>query len=169
MLRYDRTIVAVLLLCGCQSGEQSKSAQATDAAGQPAAVARFTIADFQVLRYVEGDWRGSGPGADAFYESYRFTNDSTIEMIAWSDSTLTTQRETSQYLYRDGAIRTSAGARLVKADGEGHHFQESNCHALSRLRGVPKLSQCERRHRVVHPDGTADRSLFALCELGTNT
>lgn len=84
---------------------------------------RYTLADFQALRYIEGDWRGSGYEGGPFYESYRFVDDSTIDMTAWTDSTMTVARERSQYLLRDGSIRTSKGGRLQTVDDSGHHFR----------------------------------------------
>ena len=50
-------------------------------------------------------------------------NDSTIEMTAWTDSTMTAEGKRSQYMLRDGVIHTSDGARLVSVDEDGHHFQ----------------------------------------------
>ena len=88
--------------------------------------AQHETSDFQTLRYLEGDWRGSGYEGGLFYESYRFVNDSTIEMTAWTDSTMAVPRDQSQYMLRDGVIRTSEGARLARADADGHHFQGSS-------------------------------------------
>lgn len=113
MKRRRRTVVtcaaALLLVAACGPDE-----------GEPA----FT--DLETLRYLEGDWRGSGYEGGPFYESYRLVDDSTIEMTAWTDSTMTTARERSQYLLRDGAVRTTKGARLVRVDDDGHHFEAAS-------------------------------------------
>ena len=115
-----RLAALLLLLWGCGQEARTDGARASD---NDTAALRYSLADFQALRYVEGDWRGSGYEGGPFYESYRFADDSTIEMTAWTDSTMTVARESSQYLFRDGIIRTSKDARLVRVDDEGHHFQ----------------------------------------------
>lgn len=125
MTRRRMAPTLVLMLCGCASGERTERT-ASDSAAPQVATAQHTRSDFQALRYVEGDWRGSGYQGGPFYETYRFVNDSTIEMIGWTDSTLTKQQEQSHYQLRDGVIGTDKGARLVKADSTGHHFQATS-------------------------------------------
>lgn len=122
MIRACRSaVLLLLLLSGCERDVQSDRPETGDSA--QAAAVRYTVADFQALRYVEGDWRGSGYEGGPFYETYRFVDDTTIEMTAWTDSTMSVAREQSQYLLRDGSIRTSKGGRLQKVDEAGHHFR----------------------------------------------
>lgn len=124
-------IATVSLLASACTGDNRDEAPAS-AAEQSASElsvsgsAAHTIADLQALRYLEGDWRGSGYEGGPFYESYRFVNDSTIEMTAWTDSTTTTVRERSEYALRDGVIRTGSGGRLVSVDENGHHFRSGS-------------------------------------------
>jgi hypothetical protein len=130
-LRAMQSIVLLASLvfgCGDRGADDSADAgdQPTESARQAATSSPRTLADFQALRYLEGDWRGSGYAGGPFYESYRFVDDSTITMTAWSDSTLAAAREQSRYLLRDGIIRTDDGARLVRIDAEGHHFQRGS-------------------------------------------
>ena len=56
----------VFVLCGLQS-----SAQPT-----------YTKGDLQKLRWIEGDWSGIHQGKP-FYEIYRFTNDSTLQITSY--------------------------------------------------------------------------------------
>lgn len=127
MIRFDRTMVAFVLLCACSGDGRDEPAQqpaqASEAATQTSDAVQYTIADFQALRYLEGDWRGSGYEGGLFYESYRFVNDSTIEMTAWTDSTMTAASDRSEYALRDRVIHAGDDARLVRVDEEGHHFQ----------------------------------------------
>jgi hypothetical protein len=127
MIRLHRIAVASVLIYACSGDVQDEPpeqpAQASESATQAPDTADHTTADLQALRYLEGDWRGSGYEGGPFYESYRFVNDSTIEMTAWTDSTMTAPRERSEYALRDGVIRTDDGARLVRVDEDGHHFQ----------------------------------------------
>jgi hypothetical protein len=113
-------VVAALIVCAC-TGEARD-----DSARQTADTARHTTADFQALRYLEGDWRGSGSADGPFFETYRFVDDSTLEMTGWTDSTMTAAGERSRYLLRDGVIGTDDGARLARVDDEGHHFQRGS-------------------------------------------
>ena len=122
-------LAAMPLLLACGSNGRDDAAQtgtpgsASDA--QAPDTVRRSLADFEALRYLEGDWRGSGYAGGPFYESYHFVDDSTIQMTAWSDSTLTAPRERKHYQLRDGVIGTDDGARLVRIDTIGHHFQRA--------------------------------------------
>ena len=91
---------------------------------QAASPARVTLADFQGLRFLEGSWQGSGYQPGPFYESYRFVNDSTLEMAGWTDSTFTRKSDSTRYMFRNGEIRSGGGeAAVVRIDSLGYHFQ----------------------------------------------
>ena len=129
MIPFRMITASCLLMGACNGDAQRKStdqSEPNESAPQAIETSRRTLADFQTLRYLEGDWRGSGYQGGLFYESYRFVNDSTIEMTAWTDSTMATPREKSQYMFRDGVIRTGDGARLISVDDDGHHFKASS-------------------------------------------
>ena len=123
-------LAALSLVLACGAGDREDSAQPAEHSGDSTLAApdtsRRTLAEFQALRYVEGDWRGSGYAGGPFFERYHFVNDSTIEMTAWTDSTLTTPAERKQYMLRDGIIQTDDGGRLVRVDADGHHFQRGS-------------------------------------------
>jgi hypothetical protein len=72
--------------------------------------ARFALADFNALRYLEGVWRGTMPNGNAFYESYHFVNDSTILQAGHTDSTLETKSDSSRIVFRGGAVIDSSSA-----------------------------------------------------------
>ena len=128
MSRAFARVTLGLLLVGCERNAHDESATAADDGRVPAVsdTVRYSLADFQALRYVEGDWRGSGYDGGPFFETYRFVNDSTIEMTAWADSSMTAAREQSQYILRGGVIQTSKGARLVRVDQDGHRFEAAS-------------------------------------------
>ena len=77
-------------------------AQTTGSAPTPG---KFTAVQFRALRFLEGTWKGSGYAPGPFYETYRFVNDSTFEMTAWADSTLSRKNESTVYVFRGGEIR----------------------------------------------------------------
>jgi hypothetical protein len=74
------------------------------------AVGRFTAAQFASLRWLEGTWRGRLPDGGAFYERYRFVDDSTIAMRAFSDSTLAATSDSARITLRDGTVANEGGA-----------------------------------------------------------
>lgn len=60
--------------------------------------------EFAQLRWLEGTWRGSGVNQAPFFERYRFTNDTTLTIETFSDSTLATVSETSLYVLSNGKL-----------------------------------------------------------------
>jgi acetyl esterase/lipase len=67
---------------------------------------RFSESDFQKLRWLEGTWRGSAGGQEAFYERYSFANDTTIEIESFGpDETLSTIKRKGTVLILNGRAR----------------------------------------------------------------
>ena len=130
MIRLLSIATVFLLAAACSVDDRDEAPQSAAEQSVPArsvsGSAAYTIADLRALRYLEGDWRGSGYEGGPFYESYRFVNDSTIEMTAWTDSTMTAPRERSEYVLRGGVIRTGSGGRLLSVDENGHHFRSGS-------------------------------------------
>ncbi|MEO8202009.1 MAG: hypothetical protein ABI679_15865 [Gemmatimonadota bacterium] len=59
---------------------------------------------FRSLDWIAGRWRGSGGNYPAFYEEYRFRDDSTIAQHNYTDSTFTTATDSSLIAWRNGSI-----------------------------------------------------------------
>jgi hypothetical protein len=76
------------------------------APAQPAP-AKYALADFAKLRYLEGTWRGTMPNGKSFYESYHFINDSTIKKGGHTDSTFAVKSDSSLIMFRNGAVLDS--------------------------------------------------------------
>ncbi len=103
MMRFSRVAIAVALLSGaCRSSDRPGSA----------APARITLEQFQSLRWLEGTWRGDEAGADPFYESYRFLNDSTILSATYADSTARVVSDSGVLAFAGGRV-TSRGGTAV--------------------------------------------------------
>ena len=89
-------------------------AQGTRTAPVPA---RLTTRDLARLRWIVGDWRGvgvDGTKQPAFYERYRFADDSTLLVESFDDSTWTRASETTRYQLRGGRFANAGtGAQWV--------------------------------------------------------
>jgi hypothetical protein len=82
------SLLAMLVLIGC--GRES--------------AARLSLNDFAHLRWIQGDWRGELPNGGAFYERYRFLDDSTIAMRGFEDSTFTQPNDSATVAFRGGTV-----------------------------------------------------------------
>ena len=80
--------------------------------GAPAqpAPAKFALADFGKLRYLEGKWKGTMANGNPFYESYHFANDSTILKGSHTDSTFQTKSDSSMIAFRNGVVMDSSSS-----------------------------------------------------------
>src|SRR5262245_23330336 len=80
-------IVIAVVCASTAACNREQPKDATPAASTPAPMT-VSVAQFQQMRWLEGSWRGSGGGIDAFFEGYRFVDDSTIRSFEYPDSTL---------------------------------------------------------------------------------
>jgi len=97
-------LLSALLACGKKDTEQPPKDFSNPAAPAQPAPAKFALADFRTLRYLEGVWKGTMPNGKSFYESYHFMNDSTIFQANHTDSTLKTKSDSSLIVLRAGAV-----------------------------------------------------------------
>jgi hypothetical protein len=75
---------------------------------------KFTAADLQKLRWIEGTWRGTGAVDKPFFERYRFEGDSVLAVDGFADETLQKITETTRFELKDGEIGGgNDGARYV--------------------------------------------------------
>jgi hypothetical protein len=99
-LRVILFALAVFALPGCNSD----SAQTR----------KFTVADLQKLRWIEGSWRGTGEVDKPFFERYRFEGDSVLLVDSFEDETLAKVTDTTRYELKDGEFGGgSEGHRYV--------------------------------------------------------
>ncbi len=96
-------LLAVVLLClSC------KQADTQTASPKPKTL---TAADLQKLRWIEGSWRGSGDKQDAFFERYRFENETTLAVDSLEADKVT---DTTLFVLKDGEFGGgSEGSRWV--------------------------------------------------------
>jgi hypothetical protein len=107
-----RNLVRVLVLGAAMSAAaipaSSVLAQASQR-GQPKTP--FGPTDFGKLRWMEGAWKATSPGEKTYFERYHFSNDSTIDITYYGDSTFS--KETG-----NGKVYLSVG-RVYHTFGPG--------------------------------------------------
>jgi hypothetical protein len=109
-------VFALSIACGKKDAETPPPNFSNPAAPAQPAPAKFALADFGSLRYLEGVWKGTMPNGNAFYESYHFVNDSTILQGGHTDSTLQTKSDSSRIVFRNGAVIDSGGSSVSNAE-----------------------------------------------------
>jgi hypothetical protein len=122
----------------------------------------FKRGDFAKLRWLEGTWQGSGGGYDAFFERYHFVNDSTIEMTAFKDGTLTAVGSRSIIALRAG--------RIINESGSGRHEASKltgNIVQFIPIRGATGSFMFQRMARdrwtaTLQPRGNAKRTVYEM-------
>jgi hypothetical protein len=82
----------------------------------------FSAADFGKLRWLDGTWEASSPGEPTRYERFHFTNDSTVEISYYRDSTFSQPSATGRLYLSVGRVYHSFGpnrwgATHVDTDG----------------------------------------------------
>ena len=83
------------------------SALTLQAQVQPAPIKPVPLSQFRELSWLIGRWHGSSPWSPAFYEQYRFRDDSTIAMTAYTDSTFQSETADSSVIeWREGRVQT---------------------------------------------------------------
>jgi hypothetical protein len=85
---------------------------------------KFTTADLQKLRWIEGSWRGTGDVDKPFFERYRFEGDSVLLVDAFADATLTKVNDTTRFELKDGEFGGgSEGDRWVAKSIDDHAIE----------------------------------------------
>lgn len=100
-MKATAALLATFLLLCC--------ALVSIAAQVPAAQARFTEKDFARLKWIEGQWVGSGY-SKPFYELYRVASPTRIESQSFADESFTTAT-------RAGSIALEGG-RILRDNGQ---------------------------------------------------
>lgn len=102
-----RTMVTLAIAVGAAATTQTGGSMGPERARAPGGQeapepAELTAGDFATLAWLEGRWVGSGGGYDAFYEAYRFVNDSTIEQTTYPDDSFAEPDGVSTIRFREG-------------------------------------------------------------------
>lgn len=149
-------VIRVLLLATAAAvapAVRPVSAQTADP--RPVTVTRTQFAG---LRWLEGAWRGSGGSYAAFFEDFRWLDDSTVARRTFADSTLQEATETSEMVLRNGMLYTvrngTRGAPAVLLSGDSLQFgprtlwvRRSNDHWTAILGGGRVVYELRRYRR----------------------
>lgn len=128
--KYELLLVvplAILMIFAACAGVKSNNAApsaSTQAKPSPKPLP-MTVADLAKLRWIEGSWRGTGGGVPAFYERYKFENDSTLLVETLTDETLSKVSEESRFELKDGHFGHSeaeSGSVATAFDGNSITF-----------------------------------------------
>lgn len=124
MIRELRILAAVLCM-GCEPASKEAPEPPADVAFRAPAPGKFGQAQFAELKWLDGDWRGTMPDGTPFFERYDVSNDTTIRMWSFSDSTFSTVSDSSMLVWTDSTIVIVSGAPRAVAeriDSAGVHF-----------------------------------------------
>lgn len=126
-LRAARVAAFALALATVVAAPGSAAAQSQGVSRAPTP-ARLSVRDLARLRWIVGDWRGIGADGTpqaAFFERYRFADDSTLLVESFSDSTWRTITETARWELRRGRLgNRGPGAQwvAVRLDADAVEF-----------------------------------------------
>jgi hypothetical protein len=118
-------VLFALALGGCRQPGPGEGPADDEAPAAPAPTpAAVTPADFQSLRWLEGQWRGTGDEVAPFYEGYFFVTDTSIRAVMYSDSTLGEVADSSEIVLSGGTlISRGAGSESVATEIDGEHVR----------------------------------------------
>ncbi|HEX6749629.1 MAG TPA: hypothetical protein VF092_20220 [Longimicrobium sp.] len=84
--------------------------------------ARVTVGDLARLRWIVGDWRGTGAHQAPFYERYRFEDDSTLVVESFADSTFARATEATRFALRGGRLGPDERTAASRIDARSVTF-----------------------------------------------
>jgi hypothetical protein len=91
----------------------------------PSPQTKFSTADLEKLRWIEGTWRGTGDVESPFFERYRFENATTLAVDSFVDGSLNKVEDTTRFELKDGQFGNGGdGARWIASsmDYQGVNF-----------------------------------------------
>lgn len=105
--------LGLLTVYACTSKPTAISANTPSTQATPTP-AKLTAEDLKKLRWIEGTWRGTGVDQPAFFERYRWENDTTLAVDSFENEKLEKVTDTTRFELKDGEFGGgSEGARYV--------------------------------------------------------
>lgn len=90
----------VLLFAACQRSQDVTQ-------NKPFIATNLTAADIAKLKWLEGNWRGSGADQPPFFERYRFEGETTLAVDSFPDEKLDRVEDTSRFELKNGQFGNS--------------------------------------------------------------
>jgi len=120
--KLSLSAAAILFVCALVSCAGESAGVQTGASNPP----KFATADLAKLRWIEGTWKGSGTDQPAFFERYRFENETTLAVDSFPDEKLDKVEDTTRFELKDGLFGNGGeGSRWVATsiDAQGITFE----------------------------------------------
>jgi hypothetical protein len=121
-----RSLIGAVALSAAMLGAalpaSSASAQKSQR-GQPKTP--FSPKDLGKLHWLEGTWKATSPGERTYYERYHFTNDSTIEITYYTDSSFSKETGNGRVYLSVGRVYHTFGPGrwgATSVDSSGVYF-----------------------------------------------
>ena len=108
--------ITLFAIIGCASKPAATSAgtPAPQATPPPVTAAKLTVEDLKKLRWIEGTWRGTGVNQPAFFERYRWENDTTLAVDSFENEKVDKVTDTTLFVLKDGEFGGGGeGSRYV--------------------------------------------------------
>ena len=107
--------MGLLAAYACASKPTAITANTPSTQATPQATpAKLSVEDLKKLRWIEGTWRGTGVNQPAFFERYRWENDTTLAVDSFENEKLEKVTDTTRFELKDGEFGGgSEGARYV--------------------------------------------------------
>ena len=111
--RRTTVFIALAVLVVAVACERARTpAGDTSATSASPAPQTVTTAEFQQLRWLQGSWKGSGGGIDAFYERYTWVDDSTIRKFDIDGpAAAAAVKDSGDITLRGGVVRSGSPER----------------------------------------------------------
>ena len=107
--------------CASKPADISANTAVPQATPPPVTPAKLTAEDLKKLRWIEGTWRRTGVNQPAFFERYRWENDTTLAVDGFADEKVDKVTETTRFELKDGEFGGgSEGARYVATALDGN-------------------------------------------------
>jgi hypothetical protein len=115
---------AVVLMAGCSHIESHLNPNSAAPETKPASTSatprttpqamKISVDDLKKLRWIEGTWRGTGVGQEAFFERYHFENPTTLVVETLADEKVEKVTDTGRFELKDGEFgNNEKGSRSV--------------------------------------------------------
>ena len=113
-------VVSALTACSTSQANADNSSLAPAAQASPTPRSGFTESDVDKLKWIVGDWKGTGDVEKPFFERYRFVDKTTLAVDGFPDESFTKADDTTLFALKEGAFGNSGDARWAASEITGY-------------------------------------------------